>query len=120
VVFKIIKKYYINYIKTYHYKKFKNITSKILFYTTLLSLLTSELCRNKNFRPPYRHCPTKPTLPVLTVPPGIVTRKSEIYSRISPRKGNIFQKYFGVLHRGLGTIDSCKKPDIKNLMLQSL
>ena len=30
-------------------------------------------------------------------------------SRISPRKRNIFQKYFGVLHRGLGNIDSCKK-----------
>ena len=42
-------------------------------------------------------------------PPGIVTWKSEIYSRISPRKWNIFQKYFVVLHRGLCTIDSCKK-----------
>ena len=43
-----------------------------------------------------------------------------------PEVGNIFAnisaktKYFGVLHRGLGTIDSCKKPDIKNLMLVSL
>ena len=32
----------------------------------------------------------------------------------------IFKNILGVLHRGLGTIDSCKKPDIKNLMLQSL
>jgi len=46
---------------------------------------------------------------------------SRKYIREYLRENEIFCKnYFGALHRGLGNIDSCKKPDIKNLMLQSL
>jgi len=33
---------------------------------------------------------------------------------MSPRKRKYFQKYFRILLREIGTIDSCKKPDIKN------
>ena len=40
---------------------------------------------------------------------GIVTRKSEILSWISLRKWKYFKKHFGMLIRGLGTIDSWKK-----------
>ena len=45
--------------------------------------------------------------------PGI-TRK------ISPRKRKYFWKYFSMWIQRPGTIDSWKKPEVKNLMLQSL
>ena len=62
------------------------------------------------------------TVPLRTVSQisGIVTRNSETTLQIPPQKQKKIRNFFGVFHRGLGTIDSRKKPDIKNLMLVSL
>jgi len=49
------KKYYINYMKNYYYKKVKNIPRLNCFNTTLLSSLLSKLCRTKNVWPPGQH-----------------------------------------------------------------
>ena len=51
---------------------------------------------------------------------GIITQKSKTILQISPQKPKKFQKNLGVLLRGLGTIDSCKKPEVKNLRIVSL
>ena len=45
---------------------------------------------------------------------------SRKYIREYLRENEIFSKNFWGIAQGLGTIDSCKKPDIKNLMLVSL
>ena len=42
-----------------------------------------------------------------------------IFANISA-KTKYFSKIFWGFDRGLGTIDSCKKPDIENLMVVSL
>ena len=51
--------------------------------------------------------------------PGNHSEKNLI-SWISPPKRKYFQKYFSMWIQGPGTIDSLKKPEVKNLMLQSL
>ena len=55
--------------------------------------------------------------------PGTNTRKSIDFRKSlqkSPRKWKYFWKYFSMWIQGPGTIDSWKKPEVKNHMLQSL
>ena len=51
--------------------------------------------------------------------PEIATKKKPNFVNIS-LKTKIFPKYFSMWIQGPGTIDSWKKPEVKNLMLQSL
>jgi len=49
-----------------------------------------------------------------------IPMKKNIFREYLRENETNFQKYFRILLRGIGTIDSCKKPEFKNLMLQSL
>jgi len=48
-------------------------------------------------------------------PPGIVTQNSKIFACISLQKLKYFENIFGI-----GSIDTCKKPEFENLIPQSL